>query len=350
MEENSPQNSNINSSHDMEPYTIGALAIGISNLWNGWRSREQAAKFEKARIIEKRVADEVAHGRAKEMQKITEDQALRMQAIAFKNHRIDTELNSHFEITNTWYERGGWKNNVRRNETRPMVIFDTILNNNTSDKNDIFAINPMDSLCQAFENQANKYISGGVYVTNIKRGFEAQSSAEAFYNDELFDSPAILVYGKFDGFLRIHAVYGGMTISQYTFDYDNNPKIISYRPEHICLLEIPNSIVLSAIDSEHQGLRNNVIKETLQKELLDLAANFPLLALLDSYFSIHTKLFKPIAGKGEYLDRLEGLNLGIETEGIKTAMKEHQENVRKQINYIQLLRSEHTKDFVNKHN
>jgi len=328
-------------------FPVSSISSAIASVYTAKKSRELTLKMEERRIQEKKLADAEAHQRALKLQSNAQDNAIKLKELEFELDLIRNQLKTQYEQNQIWARRGNWLDTVAPHAKPPIVIFDNTIRNNSSVKDNVFAFNPMESLSYAFKRQI-KFFSPpyDIYVTSLSQEFRNQAAVEAFYNDELADLPAVIVYGNFDGnYLRINAVYGGMLLEQHIFDQEFKPIVLGKRPKDVCLSEIPLSVIQKITDTAGSRTETQILHEKIQKNLIDLVSNISLQGLIDSHFSIYDSSYTPIAGAKSVLD--QSGELGILTEELKGAVSEHRKNMLEQRDRIRIIRAEYLKDFMN---
>jgi predicted GTPase len=199
------------------------------------------------------------------------------------------------------YRQGKFLKTILPNANAPIIIFDTVLKHHTISEKDRFPINPLIELESSFAKQNDQRLGGQCSVVGFAAGFRSQAEVLNFYNKELPNKEAIIVYADFDGTkLRVRAVYGGMTFDQFMIHSNGALKVANAQPRTIELCQIRYDLLLKELlpRDDNSKLSNlALIKgKVLIQKAIEFAAVTSLQSLIDCYFSLFDNDYKQKAG------------------------------------------------------
>ncbi len=239
------------------------------------------------------------------------------------------------------FNQGEFLNEVSPNAKSPIVIFDTNLKHHTTNKQNHFPINPLIELESSFSKQNSKYLNNQCTVIGFSAGFRSHAEVLNFYNRELKDEKAVIIYADFDGTkLRIKAVYGGMTLNQFAMNKNGVLEVINSNPYSIELCEIRYDLLLKELlpkSGEAKLSSMEIMKGKLQiQKAIEFASMTSLQSVLDCHFSLFDNKYEQKAGLigDNFFDGFKEvsftLNELLEETEFNQTMKEHNEFLKNQ--------------------
>lgn len=269
-------------------FTISSCAIGLSNFINSHRNLAQSRAFRNENLeIDKIKTQENIKNEELKHERVIEIETLKANLVSLEKQRTTNLDKFGFYFTN-----GGFLKVVAPNSTYPIVLFDTVLRHSTTRKDDSFVFNPMESLYHSYKSQ-NQRFNLNCTVLSINAGFSSESEVLSFYNNELYNIPAIIIYGSYDGnSLRINATYGGMNEYQFYMNENSIFEIKERNANYLLLSEIKLSLINNALNLGKQK-EVQLARENLQ-QVIDIISITSIQGLIDSYYSLFNPTFVPL--------------------------------------------------------